>query len=188
MHLRLQAGIFAILCKTVAADFAIFEPGLIGNSTNVALSQPCVDALQTSLQCDQYLLNSVAADTYSYVPPSTLDTYCTASCGTSLKNYHVKVIAACANDPYPWPGTPAVHYGDEVWAKYNMTCLKDSSGQYCQSRASHWTVALNIVDFCRLLRQLDSSECRHSNYCSTHSPTLLPVPDKSWDSQPGYSI
>lgn len=130
-----------VLClislRLAQADFVIFEPGLLVNtSTPVAageVSQQCISALESTIACDPYLRTSVLGDSISYLAPSILDGFCTSSCGQSLSNYHQSVQSACGGGPELWQGTPATLYGDQVWAQYNITCFKDSKGQYCQS-------------------------------------------------------
>lgn len=90
--------------------------------------------MQATVSCDQYLQISAGVDTYSFLDTSFLDQLCSSDCGQSLETYHAQVTSACASDPAPWPGTPAQVYGDQIWAKYNSTCLKDEAGCYCQSR------------------------------------------------------
>jgi hypothetical protein len=129
---------YLLLTGHAVADLVIFEPGLIANSSDAAaagtLSQECIDAMQATITCDLYLRTQVMADTFGYLPTSVRDGLCTSACGQSLASYHASVQEACANDPQPWQGTPAVLYGDQIWAQYNITCFKDSNGNYCQGR------------------------------------------------------
>jgi hypothetical protein len=135
MRGSLRFATAAAWCTLVAADFSIIPPGLLANSSEAVLSSGCVTAMQTSIRCNQYFQYLVSIDIYGYMDPSVLDTLCTANCAVDLSTYHSSVVSACAADPYPWDGTPAQHYGDQIWASYNMTCLKDvSSGTYCQSK------------------------------------------------------
>ncbi|TPX08542.1 uncharacterized protein E0L32_010029 [Thyridium curvatum] len=136
-----------VLClislRLAQADFVIFEPGLLVNtSTPVAageVSQQCISALESTITCDPYLRTSVLGDSISYLAPSILDGFCTSSCGQSLSNYHQSVQSACGGGPQLWQGTPATLYGDQVWAQYNITCFKDSKGQYCQNAIANLT-------------------------------------------------
>lgn len=127
----------ALLIAQALADLTIFEPGLIANSSDTSLSQGCISALQATIACDPYLQLQVSGDTYGYLPTSLLDILCSPACAQSLASYHNSVKNACANDPWPWQGTPPEHYGDQIWARYNMTCFKDTKGNNCQSKAIH---------------------------------------------------
>jgi hypothetical protein len=129
-----SAGLFlATIAVTVSAELTIFETGLIANSTNVALSDQCVSAMEKVLACDPTLRLMVSAESFSFLPVSILDTLCSTDCSNSLTSYHDSVVKSCANDPEPWQGTPAAHYGDQIWAQFNLTCFRDSQNNYCQS-------------------------------------------------------
>jgi len=123
--------------RVATADLVIFEPGLIANTSNLAVRgevpQQCISALESTISCDPWMRTSILGDAISYIPPSTLDGLCTASCGQSLAKYHNSVQSACSGTPDLWEGTPSTLYGDQVWAQYNITCFKDSKGGYCQS-------------------------------------------------------
>lgn len=124
----------SVLISTAVADFAVLEPGLIANSSKVTLSTACVNALQSSVACDQYLQDNAYIDSYGPLNASLLDTFCTAGCSSSLISYRKNVVSACANDPQPFTGIPAQYFVDVIWAQYNFTCLKDpGTGQYCNS-------------------------------------------------------
>lgn len=124
----------SVLIRTVIADFAVLEPGFIANSSAVTLSTACVNALQSSVTCDQYLQDNAYVDTYGPLNASLLDTFCTTGCSSSLISYRKNVVSACAKDPQPFTGIPAQYFVDVIWAQYNFTCLKDpGTGQYCNS-------------------------------------------------------
>lgn len=128
----------SVLISTAVADFAVLEPGLIANSSQVTLSTACVNALQSSVACDQYLQDNAYIDSYGPLNASLLDTFCTAGCSSSLISYRKNVVSACAKDPQPFTGIPAQYFVDVIWAQYNFTCLKDpGTGQYCNSMCSN---------------------------------------------------
>ena len=127
-------ALWASICSLVTAvSFSPIPPGLIANSSDVTLTQPCQTAIEAAIRCDPYFQYLVSVDVRGYNDPPFLDSLCTADCSADLEKYHSTVVSSCAGNPYPWDGTPPQHFGDQVWASYNMTCLKDSSGQYCQS-------------------------------------------------------
>lgn len=124
----------SILLRSAIADFAVLEPGLIANSSTVTLSTACVNALQSSVACDQYLQDNAYIDAYGPLNASLLDTFCTTGCSSSLISYRKNVVSACAKDPQPYSGIPAQYFVDVIWAQYNFICLKDpGTGQYCNS-------------------------------------------------------
>lgn len=114
----------------VEAQFNLFPDGTHSTAT---LSQGCNTALNATITCDSYLQQLVSNDYYGSLNNATLQgSVCSAACGTSLSLYHRSVTTACASDPQPWPGVPAVWAGDAIWAMYNRTCLKDpATGRYC---------------------------------------------------------
>lgn len=114
----------------VQAQFILFVDG---TQAILDISQGCTTALNATINCDPYLQQLVSDDYYGSLNNATLqNSVCAASCGTSLKSYHTAVATACANDPQPWDGVPAVWAGDVIWAAYNQTCLKDpTTGAYC---------------------------------------------------------
>lgn len=184
----LGTALSAALLPGVIADFALFEPGLISNSSNVLLSKGCVDALQSNMRCDPYLQKIVSTDTYSYLDPSLLDTLCTADCGHSLASYHASVKLSCVNDPLPWPGTPPELYGDQIWAAYNMTCLKDTSNGYCQSKFMELR-SKSVTDLtCSRLLCQPNSWGGLINCGSTKRRSLLALRPQTWSTQPGYLL
>lgn len=127
----------SVILRAAIADFAVLEPGFLANSSTVTLSTACVNALQSSVACDQYLQDNAYIDTYGPLNASVLDTFCTAGCSTSLISYRKNVVSACASDPQPYAGIPAQYFVDVIWAQYNFTCLKDpGTGQYCNSMCS----------------------------------------------------
>ncbi|KAF2154796.1 carbohydrate-binding module family 50 protein [Myriangium duriaei CBS 260.36] len=201
-----------ILFTTALADFVIFEPGLIANTTNVQLSQPCLDAMQQSLQCDQYLQNIIGVESYSYMDPSVFNGLCTSTCKQSLQNYHTNVVSACAKDQYAWPGTPHQLYGDQIWAKYNLTCLQDNQGNYCQNYFANLTKSTNDVAIASLPKAQLCTPCilnlgvlnqgtSYSNYgpkmaknwasvqsiCGVSYPTAIPPVVGNRTDLPGYA-
>ncbi|KAI5291815.1 hypothetical protein KEM54_006392 [Ascosphaera aggregata] len=128
----------------VAAKIQIYKYGL--NSTET-LSDGCTEALKSALNCDPYLQSLAASDYYGPVGNDTLqDSLCVESCGSSLSKYHHDTQKACANDPQPWDGIPAVWVGDIYWATYNRTCLKDAKGDYCTNKIGDFQKSLGDED------------------------------------------
>lgn len=101
-----------------------------------AVSTACSTAINASISCDPYLVALTEADSFGAINDTALQSsMCAASCGSALSSYHDSVSIACASDPQPWHGIPAVWAGDAVWATYNRTCLKDpKTGEYCSGK------------------------------------------------------
>ncbi|KAK6008144.1 hypothetical protein QM012_000047 [Aureobasidium pullulans] len=196
----------------VYADFTIFEPGLIANSSNAALSEQCVTAMQSTLPCDPSLRLLASTEAFSLLPVSVLDTLCSADCGKSLASYHASVARACASDPEPWQGTPAVHYGDQIWAQYNLTCFKDSQNNYCQNKIANISTQASDMALSDYPTDVICSECilklgqinqgtAYSNYgprmaeawkkiqsqCGVIFPTAVQAPVTNITSLPGFA-
>lgn len=110
-----------------------------GTQSTENLSQACTSALNTTIACDAYLLQLASTDYYGSLNNASLQsTVCATACGSSLSSYHNNVATACANDPEPWQGIPAVWAGDVLWATFNTTCLKDpGTGQFCIGKTSN---------------------------------------------------
>jgi hypothetical protein len=140
--------LFLSLARSVRSDLVIFEAGLIANSSNVALagtlSQECITAMEETITCDPFLRSQVMTDEFTYLTPSVRDVICTTSCGQSLSSYHDTVESACSSSPQPWDNTPATFYGDQLWAQYNISCFKNTAGDYCQSRPRKTRTRLDL--------------------------------------------
>ncbi|KAF3090172.1 hypothetical protein TWF102_009389 [Orbilia oligospora] len=127
--------LFAILLlsQESKADFKIFQLGsaLIPS----AASSRCRVALTTNIVCDP-LLQSMVTGMSMNLTTDRLDSICTAACGASIKSYATGVQTSCGSSLYVNSSTPlqipVTDYGNENWWKYNVTCLKDSTGKYCQ--------------------------------------------------------
>lgn len=129
---------FALVGVNAQSDdssLVIFEPGLIANSSDAAaegtLAPGCIAAMEQKISCNPYLRSMVVADEFGALPSSIREAVCSVNCSESLEKYHSSVQSACAGSPQPWDGTPAVFYGDQIWAQYNISCFKDSNGNYC---------------------------------------------------------
>ncbi|TFK33710.1 hypothetical protein BDQ12DRAFT_670041 [Crucibulum laeve] len=107
----------------VQAQFKLF-PNSTHSTAN--LSQGCITVLNATINCDSYIQQLVLNDYYGSLSNVTLqDSVCSAACSMSLGSYHNGAVTACASNPQPWPGVPAVWAGNAIWALYNRTCLKD---------------------------------------------------------------
>ncbi|KAA8896313.1 hypothetical protein FN846DRAFT_965309 [Sphaerosporella brunnea] len=124
------------LFRSAAADSFFFpnRTDLSDLGPDVAnVSSGCVDAMLGAVNCDSTLITFMRTDYYAPIGNSTLqEVLCAPACGTSLSSYIANVSTACANDPQPYPGLPATHFGEWAYSTYNLTCLEDqNTGQYC---------------------------------------------------------
>ncbi|TKX23426.1 LysM domain-containing protein 1 [Elsinoe australis] len=149
--------------------------------------------MQGNIQCNQYTQAIVGIDTYSYMDPSVFNQLCTPTCGQSLQSYHAAVVSACANDQYAWPGTPPELFGDQIWAKYNATCLKDDVGDYCQNYFANLTLPDGDTAMTDLPKAQLCSQCvlklgvlNQGTSYSNYGPPVPPVVGNRTDI-PGYA-
>ncbi|KAL8862689.1 MAG: hypothetical protein Q9178_001187 [Gyalolechia marmorata] len=138
--------------RTALAQLDLYAGGLFLD--NVVSSQ-CSSAINAQISCDPYLISLTSADSFGALNDTSLQaSICTDTCGQALSTYHKVVTTACAQDLQPWDGLPAEWAGDAIWATYNRTCLKDSSGHYCGGKRTQLVYSLGVVD--RLIsNQLD---------------------------------
>ncbi|GIC92923.1 uncharacterized protein Aud_009401 [Aspergillus udagawae] len=154
---------FALFSSHALSDIVIFEPGLIANSSDAAadgsLAPGCISAMEATIACDPYLRLQVMADDFSYMASTVRNSICTTSCSQSLSSYHAAVQKACAGSPQPWADTPAILYGDQIWAQYNVSCFKDSKGNYCQDVLANLTLPAGDPSMASLPKSVVCSEC-----------------------------
>lgn len=155
------------------AGFAVLPPGTVANSSLADLTAQCINAMESTVQCDDNLNSLAAADYYMEVDATNLQSICSQSCSTSLAAYNQNVASACAGEPEAWSGYPATYFGNVLWASWNMTCLSDpTTGQSCMGKK---------ITGCKYLREagrLIHSPAYYfnisSNYTSDLSATTLP--------------
>lgn len=135
-EIRKKSSELAATCTASVVDLnssgavGLYSDGLFADND---ISSTCSAAINATIACDPYLLALTEADSFGALNDTSLQSsICRVSCGGSLTEYHNKVTTACAQDPQPWNGVPAVWAGDAIWATYNRTCLKDpSTGKWC---------------------------------------------------------
>lgn len=122
-----------LISRCVLGDSFFFDrTGGLGPDV-APISDQCYAALNASIACEGSLLTFMTSDSYAPIGNKTLqDQLCAASCGTALTSYRSTVVSACANDPQPFQGLPAVYWVDAATSVYKLYCLKDAStGAYC---------------------------------------------------------
>lgn len=175
------------------AGFAVLPPGTVANSSIVNLTTQCINAMESTVQCDDNLNTIAAADYYLQVDTADFQSICTTACSTSLTTYHQNVSSACAGQPEAWSGYPATYFGDVLWASWNLTCLSDpKTGQSCMCKrilASEDRESRKRADpytslFFQHLEQLHIRHIGHNaaTRCSLLSVRAVHVSDVSTDS------
>lgn len=124
----------ASLLATTQAELFLHEATILTNNTS--LSPKCIKAMSSSIDCDPALLSYATIGYVGSVTPSVLsNTLCHSSCVLSLAAYRGRV-SLDRSTVDAWPGLPASYNGDSVQAYRNQTCLKDTSGGWCNSELS----------------------------------------------------
>lgn len=89
--------------------------------------------MSASIACDPALLTFASVGYVRSMEPSFLSKIlCNSECVSNLAAYRKSVAASCSTVE-AWPGVPATYNGDFVQAYQNQTCLKSSSGGWCNS-------------------------------------------------------
>ncbi|KAI1114042.1 carbohydrate-binding module family 50 protein [Nemania sp. NC0429] len=115
----------------VHGTFFVVDPGTVANSSTSTLAPSCVNAIESQVNCDEYLQLQADADIYG-PDNTTQSTVCTTACSSSLTSYISNVESNCGNQPLPWDDMPHAYFGKVLQATYNMSCLRDATtGQYC---------------------------------------------------------
>ena len=122
----------ASLLATTHAELFLHDAAILTNNTS--LSSKCVKAMSSSIDCDPALLSFASVGYVESIQPSLLsNTICRSSCVSSLTAYRKSLMQECSTVD-AWPGLPASYNGDFVQAYQNQTCLKDTSGGWCNSK------------------------------------------------------
>ncbi|KAF7554605.1 hypothetical protein G7Z17_g2799 [Cylindrodendrum hubeiense] len=124
---------------------ALTIPGFAANYTyNVGVAdltnlpganQDCLDAFNANVTCSP-LIAQLFGDLFLDLETSDLDEFCTASCYESLVKHRDNIESKCGDDVVyeelsdssTWKPTYLVEYS---LLAYNLTCLKQSGGGYC---------------------------------------------------------
>lgn len=133
MFMYLFRTMAAVSLLTAAqAELTLHDAAILTNNTS--LSPRCIKAMSSSIDCDPTLLSFASVGYVNHIKPSLLsNTLCHASCVSSLAAYREQVALDCSTVD-AWPGLPASYNGDFVQAYQNQTCLKDTSGGWCNSK------------------------------------------------------
>jgi len=127
-----QSILAASLLATAQAELFLHDAAILTNNTT--LSPKCIKAMSSSIDCDPALLSFASVGYVESINPSVLsNTLCQSSCVSSLAAYRERVSLECSTVD-AWPGLPASYNGDFVQAYQNQTCLKDTSGGWCNSK------------------------------------------------------
>lgn len=134
----------ATLLIVVGAELYLYNSTILKNATSLA--PKCIEAMSTCIACDPALLTFASVGYVSSMEPSFLsETLCSSKCVSSLVAYREGVAAGCSTVD-AWPGVPATCNGDSVQAYQNQTCLKSSSGEWCNSKSSATNTGFSHAD------------------------------------------
>jgi len=164
----------AMLLTAAGAELFLYNSTILKNATS--LSPRCIEAMSASINCDPALLSFASVGYVSSMEPSFLaDTLCNPKCVTSLADYRKDVAVSCSTVD-AWPGVPATYNGDFVQAYQNQSCLKSTSGGWCNSRSSSRRIGFPHADamICQIssATSLSSSKARSSKTCPGRSFAL----------------
>ena len=137
-----QAIALGFLFSLAGATTTLFGGGesiILGNTT----TQACLNAFNTTLNCDQQVqLLSYDMDRLEWTQ-SKLTAVCTPSCLSSLQSLLSAVGSACAGHEIPFSGTTlaASDIVELYLYKYQLSCLTEtSSGSFCLMVEETWDV------------------------------------------------
>lgn len=131
MGINYLAILVALLFEGALSSFYVVDPGTVANSSTSALAPSCVKAIESQVDCDEYLQLQASADVYG-ADNTTQAVVCTTGCSSSLTSYISNVESNCVEQPLPWEDMPHAYFGKVVQSTYNMSCLQDTTtGEYC---------------------------------------------------------
>jgi hypothetical protein len=174
----------ASLLATAQAELFLHDAAILTNNTT--LSPKCVKAMSSSIDCDPALLSFASVGYVESINPSLLsNTLCQSSCVSSLAAYRERVSLDCSTVD-AWPGLPASYNGDFVQAYQNQTCLKDTSGGWCNSEhfRSKAFGQFTYQIFLRHPPQHHTTEKRRKIGRSPESRALLSFYDRHFEAEP----
>ncbi|KAF3227393.1 hypothetical protein TWF106_009906 [Orbilia oligospora] len=126
--LFLSIWLYAI---SVSASFKFFDgPTGFGRTLHTP-SSSCAAALNTTINCEEFLVLKAHKNDYNWGNETLQDQLCNPNCGTSLASYSTGVASQCGTANLTWEGLPNTYYGDRLKAYYDLICLKDGDGDYC---------------------------------------------------------
>ena len=130
-RLLLAAALPYLAASTVVPFPAFVGDNGFGSSTTI--SQSCVAALNSTINCDPGL--RILALTDAYLSPNSTGKaadLCAPSCNSSLTVYHSNVMAQCGSSPIIDSQLQNTYMGDLFQDYYDLVCTKDpGTGQYC---------------------------------------------------------
>ena len=127
----LSCLVTATLFAAARAELFLYNSTVLKNATSLA--PQCIEAMSASIACDPALLTFASVGYVNTIQPALLsNTLCESECVSSLAKYRKGVAAGCSTVD-AWPGVSATYNGDFVQSYQNQTCLKSSSGRWCNS-------------------------------------------------------
>jgi hypothetical protein len=183
-----QIILSASLLATAHAELFLHDAAIL--TKNTSLSPKCVKAMSSSIDCDPALLSFASVGYVEFINPSVLSsTLCHSSCVSSVTAYRQRVLLGCSTVD-AWPGLPASYNGDFVQAYQNQTCLKDTSGGWCNSKLFCSKSSNQVTDqiFPRHPRQHHTTEKRRKIGGSPKSRALFSLHDCHLEAQPVFEL
>ncbi|KAI1158006.1 hypothetical protein F5B18DRAFT_668603 [Nemania serpens] len=123
-----QALVCLIILPSAAAQSFqyVFSDSLPGT----VLTPACSATLTSNISCDPWVSHFREG---SYYKPAGLESVCTTSCQTAIKNYQFSLASNCKGLTYNFTETtylPIDSIGSMLDYVYSLTCLQDS-GRFC---------------------------------------------------------
>ena len=97
------------------------------------LSQACLTAMNTTLQCPSQFTTYPNSDFSGPFSNAELDAFCSPACRSSVAEYKSAVSSSCDHSKPIFDNVPATFVIDRMAAYQNRTCLEDPNGNYCSS-------------------------------------------------------
>ncbi|OBT81991.1 hypothetical protein VE02_09310 [Pseudogymnoascus sp. 03VT05] len=138
--LKLGGGVVAILIQHTSA-FSLYptvDPVSLATAFNISIG--CLDALNSTVTCDNYLFGWTNFVDDHWWSADNLTTLCTSTCTTSAQSWMENVFMSCLSDTLTVYGkaVPA----DTVAGRYTdglgIACLQSSSSDWCIIESLNW--------------------------------------------------
>ncbi|KAI0123660.1 muramidase [Xylariales sp. AK1849] len=140
----MKSSLIRFITLKITLLFALWDLSLAQYALNYAdssiligASQDCLDAYTANVSCTS-AIGSLYADQWPDFNETVLGALCSDTCFDSLTTHRNNVSSQCASDvtfynvadSSSWPVT---YRTDQAIHNYNMTCVKRSDGNYCNS-------------------------------------------------------
>jgi hypothetical protein len=94
----------------------------------------CLGVLKQTINCEEAVADLGQRQYHGSLESITITNgACVASCRTALTTARRRIEGACAETPEVLPGMTVLSFIDSIITGWDETCLKDTSGEYCNS-------------------------------------------------------